>query len=368
MSRRPSDCIVSNTPVIVACVGIASWKRQAVRAALSAVNSARPRMVCSAQTAVAIARRKQGAVGVWPSRMPANLRNLAASAGVPVVQIEDGFLRSNGLGAECRPPLSLVIDTCGIYFDPRTPSDLEQILTHRHFDAALTARADALVASIIARGVTKYNLPPTGKNLQLPSDRRIVLVPGQVEDDLSVQLGGAGITTNLQLLQRARQREPEAYIIYKPHPDVQAGHRLGYYPDAQLYRYADAVVTDYPIAPLLARVEAVHVLTSQTGFEALLRGREVIVYGQPFYAGWGLTKDINPPSRRGRRLTVAELAAGSLILYPHYIDPLTQVPCTPETVVDRLAAGAANGAGVLPLLRRVQGWIQKSVLTSFEAA
>jgi capsular polysaccharide export protein len=195
-----------------------------------------------------------------------------------------------------------------------------------------------------------------------------VLVPGQVEDDLSVQFGGSGFTSNLSLLQRARMREPGACILYKPHPDVQAGHRPGYYPDSQLLRFADIVVHDFPMAKLLDRIDAVHVLTSLTGFEALLRGREVIVHGQPFYAGWGLTKDLNPPPRRGRRLTVMELAAGALVLYPHYIDPLTLEPCTPEVAVERLAAGAATGSGALPFLRRAQGWIQKNILSISGAA
>ena len=49
-------------------------------------------------------------------------------------------------------------------------------------------------------------------------DRRIVLVTGQVEDDLSVQLGGAGVEGNLDLIRRARAAEPDAWLVFKPHP------------------------------------------------------------------------------------------------------------------------------------------------------
>ena len=42
-------------------------------------------------------------------------------------------------------------------------------------------------------------------------------------------------------------------------------------------------------------------MTSLTGSEALMREKCVVTYGQPFYAGWGLTQDRHPPARRTRR-------------------------------------------------------------------
>jgi capsular polysaccharide export protein len=255
--------------------------------------------------------------------------------------------------------MSLVADRSGIHFDPRTPSDLEHILSQTRFDSALVARADALIARIIALGLTKYNLG--GRGAPPPrSARRTVLVIGQVEDDLSFRLAGAGIDTNMIVLARARQREPNAVLIYKPHPDVAAGLRKGGHPASQVRRFADHIADDIPLPALLGSVDAVHVLSSLAGFEALLRGRDVIVHGQPFYAGWGLTRDLAPPPRRGRALTLAELVAGALVLYPRYLDPQTGKPCPPETLVDRLAAGAGSSPGVLPALRRLQGWVSKT--------
>jgi capsular polysaccharide export protein len=60
-------------------------------------------------------------------------------------------------------------------------------------------------------------------------------------------------------------------------------------------------------------------MTSLVGFEALLRGLPVVTYGQPFYAGWGLTVDHAPLERRRRRLTLDELVAGALHRYPRYV-------------------------------------------------
>jgi len=72
------------------------------------------------------------------------------------------------------------------------------------------------------------------------------------------------------------------------------------------------------------------------GFEALLRGLPVACHGLPFYAGWGLTEDLAPCARRGRRLELDALVAGVLLLYPHYVDPRSGRPCTPEWLLEHL--------------------------------
>jgi capsular polysaccharide export protein len=338
-------------PPIVVCVGVAAWKRAAV-ADLIAGDGPRPVFVGDAATAVRTARARGGAVGVWPSRAPPDLALLAEASGTPLVRIEDGFIRSSGLGAECRPPASIVLDRTGVHFDPSRPSDLERLLGHTCFDTALIERAERLVRRIVASGVTKYNL--SGAEPPMATGRRTVLVAGQVEDDLSVRLGGAGVAGNLDLLRRARTIEPDAVILYRPHPDVEAGHRRGRVADAEILRHADQVVRGHALPALLATVDAVHVLTSLTGFEALLRGREVVTHGQPFYAGWGLTRDLAPPPRRGRRLSLAEFAAGALILYPRYRNPRTGAPCTPEALVAHLAEHPRPRPALLPMFRRLQ--------------
>uniref|UniRef100_B0T6Z8 Capsule polysaccharide biosynthesis protein n=1 Tax=Caulobacter sp. (strain K31) TaxID=366602 RepID=B0T6Z8_CAUSK len=345
---------------IVACVGVAAWKRASVarliaadgRASGPSADLGRPAFRARAGPALRRARDLGGAVGVWPSRAPADIESQAQALGVPLVCIEDGFIRSAGLGAECRPPASIVLDRAGVHFDPRRPSDLELHLTHDHFGETLTSRAQQLIERIVALGVTKYNL--SGQAPPFRGGRRTVLVPGQVEDDLSVKLGGAGVAGNLDLLRRVRQIEPDAVVLYRPHPDVEAGYRKGLIRDADALRYVDQVLRGHALPALLTSVDAVHVLTSLTGFEALLRGREVVVHGQPFYAGWGLTRDLSPPPRRGRRLALAELAAAALILYPRYIDPMTGETCSPETLVARLADQPEPRPGLLPALRRLQ--------------
>ncbi|HWV13317.1 MAG TPA: beta-3-deoxy-D-manno-oct-2-ulosonic acid transferase, partial [Sphingobium sp.] len=186
-------------------------------------------------------------------------------------------------------------------------------------------------------------------------------------DDLSVQLGGAGVEGNLGLLQRARRAEPDAYIIYRPHPDVQAGLRRGHLSDAVVHEHADALDSGAPLMALVQAVDEVHVLSSLTGFEALLRDRPVTVHGMPFYAGWGLTRDLAQPNpRRGRKLSIDQLVAAALILYPRYLDPVTCLPCGPEIMVERLGSGSTSSQSWLIRMRTLQGKIRRFMTLSAE--
>jgi capsular polysaccharide export protein len=324
-------------PVI--CVGFSPWKRRRVRAFLG-FGGTRVRFLGEAGRGGAAARAGGGRIVAWASRMPADLPERAATAGVALARMEDGFIRSAGLGAGLIPPASLVLDHQGIYYDPAVPSTLETMLAERSFPPALIARARGLIRAIVAGRVSKYNLSGAAVPADWPRDRPRVLVPGQVEDDASILLGARGVTGNAALLATVRAARPEAFLIWKPHPDVVAGYRAGAVDAAFVQRHADAVATDIPMPALLDAVDEVHTITSLTGFEALLRGVHVVCWGAPFYAGWGLTEDHVALPRRGRRRSLEELVAAALILYPRYLDPETLLPCGPELVVRRLAAAS----------------------------
>ena len=302
-----------------------------------------------ARAAVRVAERHGGCIACWASRAPDGLVEAAARSGIPLWWIEDGFIRSAGLGAALVPPASLTVDRRCPHYDPAQPSDLEHMLQTTDFTGDMLARAERLIVLLRESAVTKYNLG--GVPLSLPEDRRIVLVPGQVEDDRSVLLGGAGIATMAELLARVRSAEPDALILYKPHPDVVSGLRSGRLSEVEALRFADRVVPDADLVALLDRVDVIHTLTSLTGFEALVRGRSVVVHGQPFYAGWGLTRDLAPVGRRTRRRSLAELVAAALIVYPLYADPKTGRPCTPEHLVGRLSDMGVGRAREVPPLQ-----------------
>jgi len=257
----------------------------------------------------------------------------------PISRVEDGFLRSVGLGAGKARPLSWVVDDLGIYYDATRPSRLERILASEPFGPELLARAEALRLAICRAGLTKYNLP--GASWQRPAEAaRVLLVTGQVEGDASIRFGGHQIRSNLQLLRAVREHNPGAWVLYKPHPEVLAGTRARGDDEAQTVHWCDEVIGDTPLQQLLEVVDEVHVLTSQSGFEALLRGVPVTTYGQPFYAGWGLTRDLDlqpeVQARRSRRLSLDELVAGTLLLYPTYVSRITNRFTTAEQTLYEL--------------------------------
>ena len=352
--------IDANRPIVAAC-GISLWKRPEIRSFCWAGSGTRPKFLSDARAAIRAAAATKGDIAAWPSRVSPAIFAEAGTAHVTVRQIEDGFIRSAGLGSDLRPPFSIAIDRRGIYYDPAAPSDLEHLLSTADFDNQLIDRARRLIALVTDRAITKYGTGAkhgTGNvdGLDLPRHTRIILVPGQVEDDRSVRLGGGAVTGNLDLLRRARAAEPEAHILFKPHPDVVAGHRSGHVPPRDAARFADQIIERVPMPALLAAVDAVHVWTSLTGFEALMRGRDVIVHGAPFFAGWGLTRDLGPAiARRTRRLTLEQLVAGALILYPRYLDPVTRLPCQVETLIARLSSAQTGRRSALTLLRQLQG-------------
>ncbi len=277
-------------------------------------------------------------------------------AGQAVWRLEDGFMRSVGLGADLVRPLSWVVDRSGIYFDPRQPSDLESLLNGCDIDDGLLTRSAGLRAAIVGSGLTKYNVGSAvwKRPVGLAAGRVVVLVAGQVESDASIVCAAGAIATNLDLLRAVRADRPDAWLVFKPHPDVLAGLRSGQALDAGWSGWCDEVVTDCAMGPLLDAVDEVHVMTSLAGFEALLRGKPVTTYGMPFYAGWGLTRDLGlspaVAARRQRRRCLDELVAAALILYPLYVDANGR-PTTPEAVLSELRAMRDRGAARLPWWR-----------------
>ncbi len=256
---------------------------------------------------------------------------------MPFWRMEDGFIRSVGLGAACHPPFSIVLDRTGAHYDPSSPSDLETLLATAEFPADMLTRADELIDLIVRSGVSKYEIGGDAPSFP-PRSRRRILVTGQVEDDLSVLLGGRDIHSNIELLQRARAVEPDAEIWFKPHPDVDGGHRKGRIPDDSALAYADRSSGTYQW--LLCTMSLTGFMSGlpSPDLRPLLRQVEVTTHGTPFYAGWGLTNDLaSGLPRRNRALSISELAAGVLLVYPKYLDPVTGLPCTPEILIQRLS-------------------------------
>ena len=345
MSNKPSSL-----PHVLYAFQFPYWKRPVVRQ-------------CFPQGRIIFVEKscalpEQGTLILWGMRpVPAGV-----NPRMTLLRIEDGFLRSVGLGADLVRPISWIVDQQGIYYDATQPSGLEIILSETQWDRQMLSRAALLRKRVVSAGLTKYNVGPSA--WQCPkTTQRIILVPGQVESDASLAFGAPDIRNNMALLQAVRAAQPDAYIVYKPHPDVHARLRAKGKNEDEAANWCNEIITNVSMGDLLMLVDEVHVITSLAGFEALLRNKVVVCYGQPFYAGWGLTLDIIPHPRRQRSLSLDELVAGALFQYPLYLSRDGQQLISPEQALDELAAWYTSTKGkdpwwrqvIRPFLRRIIG-------------
>lgn len=266
-----------------------------------------------------------GVVAIWGAAKPAPKK-------AHYLRLEDGFIRSIGLGADLHRPYSICADPRHLYFDTRGESLLHAILNNANFDDNLLERANTLRDMLLRSRLTKYNYQHNSMKpdfVESSAGKLKILVPGQVVDDQSVIYGNSIAGDNYDLVEATRNRYPDAFITYKHHPDVAAKLRDG----GPCPKSADLVTADGDILTWIEWADRIETISSLTGFEALLRNKKVGVYGTPFYAGWGLTNDYAGSTSNGVKRTLAELVAASLILYPIYIHPKSQLPCSPELII-----------------------------------
>lgn len=260
------------------------------------------------------------AIAGWGHKPTASrARRMARKRDIPYIALEDGFLRSVNPGNQ-EPPLSLVLDRTGIYYDSRQPSDLEACITKRAAPGQDARPARLAMERLKEKRLSKYNSFQFEdlSGLGLPSSPRAerVLVVDQTSGDASIEGASARADTFEKALLTAVQENPGCDFLVKIHPETALGRKAGHFSSEQLGRLSEKHpvvqtallenrlrLTPEAINPwgLLKACGKVYCVSSQLGFEALLAGCEVHCFGMPFYAGWGLTTDRGPvrcPRRR----------------------------------------------------------------------
>lgn len=323
------------------CFGVSFWNRKALARLLT--DDGDTFFTDDFPAALQSAKSRSLPLHAWASKLSDENGAECLAAGTPVIRVEDGFIRSAGLGAGLIAGASYAFDKTGIYYDARRTSDIETLLQTAEISAAENARGSDLRQAILSARISKYNVGRLDAPFAAPAGRDVILVPGQVSDDAAVSRAGAAAldsdaNVNLALLRRVRERHQTAFVVYKPHPDVETGLRRGALTEAEALGYADVVVSKVSVLTLIDRCDAVETFSSLTGFEALLRGKPVTAHGAPFYAGWGLTADLTPTPRRTRRRSLDELVYVMLVRYTQHVDPILLEPCSPESLIASLAA------------------------------
>ncbi len=297
---------------------------------------------------------------VWSVRQQYNLPKMK---GLNVISVEDGFVRSVGLGAEHTIPISLVFDDLGIYFDSTSESRLEYILNGLENSETIEQTARKIINLIRLHQINKYNLNENEWNVKV--NKKIIVVPGQVEHDKSVQYGSPVVKDNLTLLKEVRKRNPDAYVVFKVHPDIYRHCRVNNTNKKQYYEYADEVVENFSTFSLIKHADEIHTMTSLFGFEALLQYKKVVCYGQPFYAGWGLTEDIYAIERRTNDLTLEQLVYATYFVYPMYVSLITGQRINALEAIAEIARIKQNQNILkikIPLKERVTDFLKKNIL------
>ncbi len=307
----------SRVPARIAVVDCQYWKQDYYR---DFFPGAQMRFVSSADIGQSV--DSSWTLVSWGQRIAQGVVDRWRAKGFTVLQTEDGFLRSVGLGCELVRPLSLCFDDRGLYADPRTDSQLLQAI-QRPLDEGrirdvlrfMTLHRDLRLSKYLQRGQREAVASQSAEALGM-AQRPILLLCGQVSDDVSVRTSGCTFASFERLAQELKRRQPDAFLIYRPHPDVVRGLRPGELevPSADLN---DALS---PTRSLVEVADEVHVINSLVGFEALLLGKTVHTWGRSWYAGWGLTRDaLQEP--RGHRATVLQLAHAAYIDHPVYFEP-----------------------------------------------
>ena len=261
-------------------------------------------------------------VYIWASAITKKHEDILTKNKISFTLVEDGFIRSRGLGIKLYYPASLCFSQKSIHYNCSKPSALEECLSSKEYSDQDRSLGNDIINSIKKNNISKYGLDHTAQSWSKPNKHN-VLVIGQVADDASVKTGSPNIKSNQAAIVEARRLFPISNLAYKPHPDVTAKLREGEVCDAVLTNCVDQILENADLIAAIKEADTVITMSSQAGIDALILDKHVVCLGQPFYAGWGLTDDQFINKRRTRKLTLSELVFTCFHEYPTYINPKT---------------------------------------------
>ncbi len=278
-------------------------------------------------------------------------REIARKLRRPIAYIEDGFIRSYGIGLSNEPGCSIIIDDMTAYYDATKPSRLETYLAS---DSCLTEEdrnyCRRCIDKIINYRLSKYNDTPIFKPEIGQQGRKKLLLVDQRYGDMSVVYGLANDQTFKSMLSDALKNYSEWDIIIKVHPDAIKGGKSSYF-NMETLKFAkhknNIFIIDYDINPycLFDIVDEVFVCSSQLGFEACMAGKQVHCYGMPFYAGWGITNDKIKIDRRNKKRDILEIFYFSYVKLSRYVDPTSGTPCKLEEFIELMHENVLRHGG-----------------------
>lgn len=140
---------------------------------------------------------------------------------------------------------------------------------------------------------------------------------------------------------------PQGYKLYvKEHPNVLGTFSLGML--RRIKKISNVVLVDPTINPhdLIAHSKAVATINSTAGFEALMHFKPVIVFGQAFYRGYGVTFDVDSLYSLDwliKKTLESEVAKGEIIRFiaavrkAVYDGSLNEPECLAESIIRKIS-------------------------------
>ena len=265
-------------------------------------------------------------------------QNLERNYGVKAALAEYGLISGTSIPSKTKFKFSLLLDDQGIFFDTTRPSRTNTLLSESMFigGEAVKARARKLIDLIVENDLVKYNDSPKIKLRKTNSPRKILVVD-QTLGDLSIKLGQCEKYSFNDMLEHALKQN-NARVYVKLHPETVYGVKEPNFDLDALRKNRRITILDMNcnMMNLVKQVDEVYVMTSGSGLEALMAGKKVTCFGAPFYAGWGLTEDMQIIAQRPRERTLEEIIAAVFLQQTLWFDPVTQESCTPEAALKGL--------------------------------
>jgi len=242
--------------------------------------------------------------------------------------LEDGFIRSVGLGVEGYPAFSIVEDDSGMHYDAFKETRIERLLNSYDFDNEILNLADEAIELLKKYKISKYNLSPMLLPQKVKDTKgEKILIIAQTAGDNSLKYGRAYEFEPKDIILSALEENPNSTVFVKVHPDVLTGKRESSIDIDLATKYCEVITENTNPLMLIEEFDKVYTQTSQMGFEALLFDKHVVTFGMPFYSGWGITDDRLINERRKRKLTFKEVFAAAYILYSKYYNPYKKREC-----------------------------------------
>ncbi|MBF7044466.1 capsular polysaccharide export protein, LipB/KpsS family, partial [Campylobacter volucris] len=277
--------------------------------------------------------------GIIPTQRKKILNKLMQNFGKQPFIIEDGFIRSLGIGLTKEEALSITLSGDTAYYDCKKISNFEKCLNSNEiFSDKNISDAKKAISFITNNFISKYN---DAKFLYqtIGKHNSKVLVIDQRFGDASVEYGGASKEDFDIMLNDAVNDNPKSDIIIKRHPDAVKANKGSYFSDDYIENYQNKdrlILIDYDVHPheLIMMCDKIYVVTSGLGFEALMYNKEVLCYGIPYYSGWGITIDKKKLSRRSKKRNLYEIFYVAYIKYSRYYSPKLNSQCTIFELMD----------------------------------